>query len=64
MHKLRLTSYSRYIYLNPIEGIMITYKGAHKFPHSHNEIIKLNTIRDSKILLDNEWFFKKGFYYF
>ena len=64
MHKLRLTSYPRYVYVNPVEGILITYKSPNKFPHSHNEIVKLNAIKQAKILLDSEWFFKKGQYYF
>ena len=33
MHITKLVHYSRLIYLNPIEGVLISYKTANKFPH-------------------------------
>ena len=33
MHRTKLTKYQRFIYLNPIEGVLISYKTANKFPH-------------------------------
>ena len=33
MHRTKLSKYFRFIYLNPIEGVLITYKTANKFPH-------------------------------
>ena len=42
MHRSKLTKYLRYLYLNPIEGVLITYKTANKFPHVPNIIVHLN----------------------
>ena len=42
MHGLKLTKYTRYLYLNPIEGVLITYKTANKFPHQPHTITYLN----------------------
>jgi hypothetical protein len=33
VHILKLSSYQRYIYINPIEGVLISYNGLNKFPH-------------------------------
>ena len=33
MHVTKLTKYQRFIYLNPIEGVLISYKTVNKFPH-------------------------------
>lgn len=33
MHISKLTKYMRFVYLNPIEGVLISYKTANKFPH-------------------------------
>ncbi len=32
MHRLKLSHYPRYLYLNPIEGVLISYKSQQKFP--------------------------------
>ncbi len=65
VHKLRLNSYIRYIYINPIEGALISYPNLNKFPLSPNYIIKMNDITDVKFHSDNtQWFKKKGMYYF
>lgn len=32
-HATRLTTYPRYLHLNPIEGVLITYKTVNKYPH-------------------------------
>jgi hypothetical protein len=50
VHRLKLNSYSRYIYINPIEGVLISYHSANKFPLNHNYIMKLNEITDLRIL--------------
>ena len=42
MHRTKLTKYPRFIYLNPIEGVLITYKTSNKFPHQPHNIIHLN----------------------
>lgn len=42
MHVTKLTKYMRFLYLNPIDGVLITYKTANKFPHQPNNIIHLN----------------------
>lgn len=64
VHRLKLKSYSRYLYLNPIEGVLISYYNTNKFPHSPNYIVKLTEIKEHKSLLENKWFFKNGQYYF
>ena len=65
VHKLKLKSYQRYLYLNPIEGVLISYNNTNKFPHSPNYIIKLSEIKEVKLMMDEvKWFFKKGQYYF
>lgn len=33
VHRLKIKSYSRYFYLNPIEGVLISYTSVNKFPH-------------------------------
>ena len=40
MHVTKLVHYSRLIYLNPIEGVLISYKTANKFPHQHHNIMQ------------------------
>ena len=45
MHITKLSKYQRYIYLNPIEGVLISYKNTNKFPHAPNYIINLNNIQ-------------------
>lgn len=44
VHRLKLSSYQRYIYINPIEGVLVSYYGPNKFPISPNYILKLNEI--------------------
>ena len=63
VHRTKLSNYSRYIYLNPIEGVLISYKNTNKFPHAPNYIINLNDINTLEFMNDNRWFFKQGFYY-
>jgi hypothetical protein len=60
VHKLKLKSYPRYLYLNPIDGVLISYNNTNKFPHSPNYIIKLDEIKEVKILMEHKWFFKKS----
>ena len=60
VHKLKLNSYSRYLYLNPIDGVLISYENTLKFPHSPNYVIKLDDIKEIKILMEHKWYFKKG----
>ena len=55
VHALRLNSYSRYLYINPIEGVLISYNSANKFPLSPNYIIKLNEITDLRLMQDT-WY--------
>jgi hypothetical protein len=59
-----LNSYTRYLYLNPIEGVLISYNNINKFPHSPNYIIKLNEIIELKMVSGTSWYTKKGRYYF
>mmetsp|Transcript_28310 Transcript_28310/g.21157 ORF Transcript_28310/g.21157 Transcript_28310/m.21157 type:complete len:90 (+) Transcript_28310:929-1198(+) len=46
VHRLKFNSYQRYIYINPIEGVMISYNGVSKFPHQPNYIVKLVDISE------------------
>lgn len=62
-----MNTYARFIYVNPIEGVLISYQSQSKFPHSSSYIIKLNEIKECGVLLEErqaKWFFKKGQYYF
>ena len=64
MHKMKLTNYPRYVYLNPIEGKLVSYKTVAKFPHSPNYIMNLNEIVELQVMTSSKWFFQKGQYYF
>ena len=66
VHRLGVNNYSRYLYVNPIEGVLISYHSQSKFPHSPSYIIKLNEIREVGVLLEEKqvkWFFRRGQYY-
>lgn len=64
MHRTKLSNYQRYIYLNPIEGVLISYKNTNKFPHAPNYMINLQDIILIEFMRESRWFFKNGFYYF
>jgi hypothetical protein len=67
VHRTGLKTYNRYLYVNPIEGVLISYENQNKFPHSPSYMIKLNEIKECGVMFENKnskWFFKKGFYYF
>ena len=67
VHRLGMNSYARFLYVNPIEGVLISYQSQNKFPHQPSYIIKLNEIKECGVLLEerqSKWFFKKGQYYF
>lgn len=64
VHRLKLSSYQRYIYINPIEGVFVSYHGPNKFPISPNYILKLNEIIDSKLISEESWYQKRNNYYF
>jgi hypothetical protein len=64
MHRTKLSNYPRYIYLNPIEGVLISYKNTNKFPHAPNYMINLLDITLIEFMRESRWFFKNGFYYF
>lgn len=64
VHRLKLSSYPRYIYLNPIEGVLISYNSVNKFPHMPNYIVKLNDINElADSFQENPWFFKNNMFY-
>jgi len=64
MGNMKLTNYPRYMYLNPIEGKLVSYKAANLFPHKPNYIINLNEIIELEFLKNSQWYFNKGYYYF
>jgi len=61
---MKLSSYRRYLYLNPIEGVLISYKAFAKYPHQPNVIINLKDIIVLEFMRESKWYFKQGFYYF
>jgi hypothetical protein len=63
MGRMKLSHYQRYIYLNPIEGVLISYKNTNKFPHAPNYIINLLDIVILEFMKESRWFFKPGYYY-
>ena len=44
MHATRLAKHQRLIYLNPIEGILTTFKSPDHFPHQPHDIFHLDEI--------------------
>ena len=64
VQRLKLSSYQRYIYINPIEGVFVSYHGVNKFPISPNYILKLSEIIDAKYISEEGWYKKKNNYYF
>jgi len=67
VHRTGLQTYLRFLYVNPTEGVLISYQNQSKFPHSPSYIIKLNEIKECGVLFEekqSKWFFKKGQYYF
>ena len=67
VHRTGLKTYQRYLYVNPIEGVLISYESQNKFPHSPSYMIKLDNIQECGLLMENKqtkWFYKKGHYYF
>ena len=64
MHVSKLSKYQRYLYVNPIEGVLISYKGTNKFPHAPNYMIHLQDITKLEFIKETRWFFKQGYYYF
>jgi hypothetical protein len=64
MNRFKMSNYPRYIYLNPIEGKLVSYKTANKFPHSPNYVMSLNEITELEYMDKSKWYFKKGQYYF
>ena len=67
VHRTGLQTYSRFLYVNPIEGVLISYQNQSKFPHSPSYIIKLGEIKECGVLFNekqSKWFFKRNQYYF
>lgn len=64
MHILKLSNYPRYVYLNPIEGVLITYKTSSKFPHIPHNIMNLSEITNLEFMREHRWYFTNGCYYF
>ena len=63
MHATKLTKYQRFMYLNPIEGVLITYKTANKFPHQPHNIMHLNNITTLEFMRETRWYHSRGQYY-
>jgi len=63
MHATKLTKYPRFIYLNPIGGVLTFYKTVSKFPHQHDYVIHLDTITTLEFMRETKWYFSRGFYY-
>ncbi len=63
LHVTKLTKYQRFIYLNPIEGVLISYKTANKFPHDPCNIMHLNQITTLEFMRETKWYHARGCYY-
>lgn len=61
---MKLSSYPRYLYLNPIDGVLISYKAVRNFPHQPHIIQNLKDITILEFMRESKWYFKQGFYYF
>lgn len=62
-----MNSYTRYILVDPVEGVLISYQSESKYPHTPSYIIKLNEIKECGVLLEerqSKWFFKRDQFYF
>ena len=67
MHRTGMTNYTRYLYVNPIEGWFTSYQSQAKFPNSPSYSIKLNEIKECEVLIKEnqaKWYFKRNSYYF
>ena len=66
VHRLGMNTYSRLLYVNPIDGVLGSYTGSNKFPHQPSYVIQLEEIKECGVLLEDKskWFFKRGHYYF
>lgn len=64
MHRSKLTSYLRYVYLNPIEGVFTMYKAANKYPHMPNVIVHLNQIKRVTSTSESKWYTSRNRFYF
>ena len=54
VHRLGMNSYLRFIYVNPIEGLLYSFQNLTKFPNSPSYKIKLNDIRECSLLVDEK----------
>lgn len=61
---MKVSNALRYLYLNPIEGVLISYKNANQFPHRPNLIIQLKTLQNLEYLQDRKWYLSNDFHYF
>lgn len=64
VHRLKLSNYIRYIYINPVEGAFISYHNANKFPLSPNYILRLSDVIDASLISQTAWYQKRNNYYF
>ena len=63
VHVTKLTSYQRFIYLNPIEGVLTAYRTADRFPHDPHMIMHLNQITTLEFMRESKWYHTRGYYY-
>lgn len=52
VHRLGMNTYYRFVYVNPIEGVLISYQNQSKFPHQPSYIIKLDEIKECSVLFE------------
>lgn len=67
VHRLGMNSYMRYLLVDPVEGVLISYQSQSKYPHTPSYIIKLNEIKECGVLVEErqaKWFFKRDQFYF
>jgi hypothetical protein len=51
------------MYVNPIEGVLISYKTPQKFPQQPNIIIPLKSILNIELMTETKWYFSRNCYY-
>ena len=57
---MKINHYPRFLYINPIEGKIISYDSINKFPHEPNYMLNLNEITRCEHMTKRKWWFRKG----
>ena len=63
MHKTRLAKHLRLVHLDPISGLLATFKSPENFPHQPHEIIHLDAIESSQFAQQKRLYHRTNFFY-